>query len=128
MKEIKKEIFTQKAPAPIGIYSQAIQHDHTVYLSGQIPLNPKTGELISQDFAEQVEQVFANIAEIAKAAGGSLDNIIKLTIYLIDLNHFSLVNEAMSKHFTKPYPARTTIEIKGLPKQSLVEIDAIMKL
>jgi reactive intermediate/imine deaminase len=124
----KKAIYTATAPAPIGVYSQAVQFGNTVYISGQIPLDPKTGAIVEGDFNAQVEQALANVAEVAKAAGGNLDNIVKITVYLTDLNNFSLVNEAMKKRFGQPYPARAAIEIKALPKQAVVEIEAVMML
>jgi reactive intermediate/imine deaminase len=124
----KKEIYTSTAPAPIGTYSQAIQTGNTVYISGQIPIDPNTGDLIGGDFSAQVEQVLKNISEITKAAGGNLDNITKLTVFVTDLNNFNIVNDVMKKYFQKPYPARAVIEIKALPKNSSVEIESIMQL
>ena len=124
----KKSIYTENAPAPIGTYSQAIQLGNTVYISGQIPVDPKTGELVQGTFSEQLKQAFSNISEISKAAGGNLDNILKLTIYLKDLNNFTTVNEVMNEYFHQPYPARAVIEIKALPKNAAVEIEAVMGL
>lgn len=124
----KKAIYTATAPAPIGVYSQAIQVGSTVYISGQIPIDPKTGVLVQGDFNVQVEQALKNLAEIAIAAGGDLDDIVKLTVYLSDLNNFSLVNDAMINYFHKPYPARAVIEIKALPLHACVEIEAVMQL
>ncbi len=124
----KEEINTVNAPLPIGTYSQAIKVDNTVYLSGQIAMDPTTGELVSDEFTQQVEQVFKNIEQVVIAAGGKLDDITKLTIYLSDLSYFSQVNEAMAPLFSKPYPARAAIEIKALPKGAKVEIEAVMTL
>ena len=111
-------IQTDNSPSAIGPYSQGIRVNDTVYLSGQIPLDPQTMELASSNFAEQAEQVFVNLTALAKEAGGSLENIVKLTIYLTDLAAFSQLNELMSKHFKQPYPARVTVEVSALPKQS----------
>lgn len=124
----KEEISTINAPSPIGTYSQAIKVDNTVYLSGQIAMVPATGELISDEFSLQVEQVFKNIEQVTKAAGGSLDDITKLTVFLSDLSDFAMVNNAMMSLFAKPYPARSAIEIKALPKGAKVEIEAVMTL
>jgi 2-iminobutanoate/2-iminopropanoate deaminase len=124
----KKEISTPTAPAPIGVYSQAIEFNNMVYISGQIPIDPKTGDIVAGDFDAQVDQVLKNISEVAKAAGGNLDNIVKLNVYLTDLKNFNLVNEAMKKYFHAPYPARSAIEIKALPKNAVVEIEAVMGL
>lgn len=124
----KHPIITESAPPPLGTYSQAIKVDNAIYLSGQIPLHPKTQQLVSNEFTEQAEQVFLNLKSVAQAAGGNLDSIVRLTIYLIDLSHFPIVNEMMSRHFKQPYPARTTFQVSGLPKQAQIEIDAIMYL
>src|SRR3990167_1047229 len=104
----KQEIHTNHAPLAIGPYSQATGVGNTVYLSGQIPLDPDTMTLVSENITDQVTQVFKNIQTVSKAAKGNLDNIVKLTIYLLDLNHFAIVNDVMSQFFNKPYPARTT--------------------
>ena len=122
----KKKIHSASAPQAIGPYSQAIQSGNTVYFSGQIPLDPKTMTIVAGDIAVQTEQVFLNLQEVCKAAGGSMENIVKLTLYLIDLSHFSVVNEVMMKFFKEPYPARTTIQISALPKAAQIEVDAIM--
>ncbi|RYV04214.1 reactive intermediate/imine deaminase [Shewanella sp. OPT22] len=124
----KHIIATEKAPAAIGTYSQAVKVGDTVYLSGQIPLVPETMEMVSDDFAEQTVQVFENMKAVCEAAGGSLADIAKLNIFLIDLSHFATVNEIMSRYFTQPYPARAAIGVKELPKGSQVEMDAIMAL
>jgi len=118
---------TSSAPAAIGAYSQAVRAGQTVYLSGQIGIDPKTQNLVEGIDAE-IEQVFLNLAAVAKAAGGSLEDVVKLNIYLVDLVHFSKVNEAMSRHFQKPYPARAAIGVKELPKGALVEADAVLWL
>lgn len=119
-------IHTDLAPAAIGTYSQAIRCDNTVYLSGQIPLDPKTMQLCSDEIRMQINQVFDNLAAVCEAAGGSLANLVKLTVYLTDLNHFPLVNEAMTRYFTEPYPARAAIGVSALPRAAQVEVDGIM--
>jgi reactive intermediate/imine deaminase len=121
-------IHTERAPAAIGTYSQAIRHDNSVYLSGQIPLDPNTMQLCSDEIRMQINQVFDNLAAVCEAAGGSLANIVKLTVYLRDLNHFPLVNEAMTHYFTEPYPARAAIGVSALPRAAQVEVDGIMIL
>ena len=121
-------ISTDQAPAAIGPYSQAIKAGSTVYLSGQIPLDPKTQEIVSDDFSEQAKRVFANIDAVVKAAGGSLADIVKLTVYLVDLGQFAEVNKIMSSYFDQPYPARAAIEVSALPRGVQIEIDAIMVL
>jgi len=122
----KAIIQSDKAPAAIGTYSQAVKVNNTVYLSGQIPLIPETMELIDGDFAAQAEQVFKNLNAVCKAADGSLENIVKLNLYLTDLSNFPIVNEVMSRYFKEPYPARAAIGISQLPKGALVEADGIM--
>jgi len=118
-------IYTFDAPAPIGCYSQAISIGDFVFLSGQLGLNPKTMEMVSGGCEAQIDQIFQNMKAVIKAAGGGFANIVKLTIYLRDLKDFPLVNEKMKAYFKEPYPARTTIEVSGLPKGALVEIEAI---
>ncbi|AML49707.1 reactive intermediate/imine deaminase [Coxiella burnetii] len=125
---MKQIIGTNKAPRAIGTYSQAVKAGNTVYFSGQIPLEPETMEIISGDFKDHVHRVFKNIAAIAEAAGGSLAQIVKLTIYLIDMENFHLVNEVMKHYYEEPYPARAVIAVKQLPKNALIEIDAVMVL
>lgn|SRR5688572_23401854 len=125
---MKELIHTSQAPQAIGPYSQAIRVDKTVYISGQIPLDAKTMNLISDDFAEQTKQVLTNLHLICEAAGGSFDHIVKLTIYLVDLAQFPIVNDLLQASFKKPYPARVTIQVAALPKNAQVEIDAIMAL
>ncbi len=121
-------IATDKAPQAIGTYSQAVKVGSTVYLSGQIPLDPATMEMVSDDFSAQVVQVFENLTAVTQAAGGSLADIVKLNIFLTDLSHFATVNEIMSRYFQQPYPARAAIGVKELPKGSLVEMDGVMEL
>ena len=119
-------INTTEAPAAIGPYSQAIRHNDTVYISGQIPLDPTSGELVSNEIEAQIKQVFTNLAAVAKAADTSLANALKVTVYLTDLRHFALVNDSMANFFTQPYPARAAIEVSALPKGAAVEADAII--
>ena len=123
----KQVIHTDKAPAAIGTYSQAIKVGDTVYLSGQIPLNPASMELVD-GFEAQVVQVFENLKSVAEAAGGSLADIVKLNIFLIDLAHFATVNEIMGRYFQQPYPARAAIGVAALPKGSQVEMDGVLVL
>ncbi|MGK0297682.1 MAG: reactive intermediate/imine deaminase [Gammaproteobacteria bacterium] len=124
----RKIITTDKAPAAIGTYSQAVKIDNIVYLSGQIPLSAETMSLISENFREQITQVFTNLAIVAEAAGATLNDAVKLTIYLTNLENFNEVNEVMSTFFQEPFPARAVIGVSELPKNSLVEIDAILHL
>lgn len=123
-----EKIHTEMAPEAIGIYSQAIRTGNTVYLSGQIPLDPKTMEFCSDDIKLQINQVIDNLAAVCDAAGGQLSNIVKLNVYLTDLSHFSLVNDAMSLYFSEPYPARAAIGVAALPRGAQVEMDGIMVL
>jgi reactive intermediate/imine deaminase len=121
-------IQTADAPSAIGVYSQAIKIGKTVYISGQIPLEPDTMQLCSSDIKLQIVQVLENVSAICEASGGNLSNIVKLTVYLTELSHFPLVNEAMSRYFSAPYPARAVIGISALPRDAKVEMDAIMVL
>jgi len=121
-------ISTDKAPQAIGTYSQAVKIDNTVYLSGQIPLVPETMELVEGDMRTQITQVFNNLTAVAKASGGSLADVVKLNIYLTDLDHFPVVNEVMSEFFSQPYPARAAVGVSELPRASQVEMDAILVL
>ena len=121
-------ITTENAPAAIGTYSQAVKVGNTVYLSGQIPLVPSTMQIVSDDFEAQVVQVFENLTAVCNAAGGSINDIVKLNIFLTDLSHFAKVNEIMSRYFSQPYPARAAIGVKQLPKDSQVEMDGVMEL
>jgi len=121
-------ISTDKAPQAIGTYSQAVKIDNTVYISGQIPLVPKTMEVLEGDFIDHVRLVFKNLSEIAKAAGGTLNDFVKVNVFLTDLNNFAIVNEVMEEFFTQPYPARAAVQISALPKGVAVEADAVMVL
>lgn len=121
-------IATQQAPAAIGPYSQAVRHGQTVYFSGQIPLNPATGALVEGDIERQTRRVFDNLAAVASAAGGSLAQFVRVGIYVTDLSNFAAVNAVMAEYFQPPYPARSTIEVAGLPKGAQVEVDAVMVL
>ena len=126
--KMKKQLFTNKAPAAIGPYSQAIQWGDVVFISGQIPLIPSTNELNNKTFDDQTAQVIDNLEAICNEAGGTLDNILKLTIFLTDLSKFDAVNAIMSKRFSEPFPARATVEISKLPKGVDVEMDAILSI
>lgn len=121
-------IRTDAAPAAIGTYSQGVRVGDTVYLSGQIPLQPATMELVEGDIEVQVRQVFDNLAAVANAAGGTLKDVAKLNVFLTDLSHFPLVNQVMSEYFSEPYPARAAIGVAALPKGAEVEMDAILYL
>jgi reactive intermediate/imine deaminase len=123
----KTPIYTPDAPAPIGPYSQAVRCGGLVHLSGQIGLDPASGQLV-EGIAAQTERVFDNLAAVAAAAGASLEDAVRITVYLTDLTHFGIVNEAMSRRFTQPYPARVTVGVSSLPRNALVEIDAILHL
>lgn len=123
-----RAIKTTQAPEAIGTYSQAIAHGKTVYLSGQIPLDPETMKLASDDIKLQITQVLENLSAVCAAAGGSLANIAKLNVYLTDLSHFPLINEAMSRYFVEPFPARAVVGVLALPRASKVEMDAVMVL
>ena len=119
-------IATENAPAAIGTYSQAVRVGDTVYISGQIPLDPNTMEVCSQVFADQTRQVFDNLAAVANAAGGDLSDIVKLSIFMTDLSYFPMVNEIMADYFQLPYPARAAVGVKELPKAVQIEMEAIM--
>lgn len=122
----KQAIHTAQAPEAIGTYSQAIKTGNTVYLSGQIPLDPNTMTLIDGDMKAQINRVFENLQAVAHAAGGSLKDVVKLNVFLTDLGHFALVNEVMAQYFEQPYPARAAIGVAALPKAAAVEMDAIL--
>ena len=124
----KKVIHSDNAPAAIGTYSQAIQTGNLVFLSGQIPLDPGSMEIVGGDFAARARQVFTNLAAVTEAAGGNLGQIVKLTIYLTDLANFATVNSVMSEFFDEPYPARAAVGVASLPKGADVEADAILAL
>jgi len=121
-------IHTSHAPEAIGTYSQAVKVGDTVYLSGQIPLVPETMTVIEGDFSTQVRRVFDNLSAVADAAGGTLQDIVKLNIFLTDLSYFGTVNEIMAEYFQQPYPARAAIGVASLPKDVPVEMDAVMHL
>ena len=122
----KAVIHTEHAPAAIGTYSQAVKVGNTVYLSGQIPLLPEAMTLVEGDISAQITQVFQNLSAVCEAAGGDLNDLVKLNIFLTDLGHFATVNEIMAQFFTAPYPARAAIGVKSLPKDAAVEMDGIM--
>jgi|SRR3990167_3935034 len=123
---MKNNIDTALAPKAIGTYSQAICANNIVYISGQIPLDPKTMTMVSGDFESKVKQVFENINAIALASGGNLSKIVKMQVFLLDLNHFSIINDIMATYFEKPYPARAVLQVSRLPKDAEIEIDAIL--
>ena len=126
---MKREVIsTDGAPKAIGTYSQAIKVGDTVYLSGQIPLMPGTGQMVEGDMRAQITRVFENLASVAQAAGGTLADVVKLNVFLTDLGHFALVNEIMAQYFREPYPARAAIGVASLPKGAPVEMDAVMVL
>jgi reactive intermediate/imine deaminase len=122
----KEIIFTEKAPKAIGPYSQAVKANGFLFVSGQIPLNPATGDLMNASIEDQAEQVIKNLTSICEAANLTLSDIVKLTIYITDMKDFAVVNEAMLKHFKEPYPARATLEVSALPLGVNVEMDAIL--
>ena len=121
-------IKTDQAPAAIGTYSQAIKVGHTVYLSGQIPLDPTTMQLVEGSMEAQIHQVFNNLAAVARAAGGHLADTVKLNVFLTDLGHFALINQLMAEYFQEPYPARAAIGVAALPRGAQVEMDAVLVL
>ena len=124
----KKAIQTDEAPKAIGPYSQAIKLDSLIFLSGQIPLVSETMEVVEGGIAEQTHQVFKNLEAVAKASGGSLNDALKINIFLTDLTKLTVVNEIMAQYFHEPFPARATIQVSALPKLVLIEIDAVMAL
>ena len=121
-------IRTDKAPQAIGTYSQAVKSGSTVYLSGQIPLDPESMEMVEGEMELQIRRVFDNLQAVAQAAGGELQDVIKLNVYLTDLSSFPVVNRVMAEYFTEPYPARAAVGVKALPKGAEVEMDAVMVL
>jgi len=121
-------ISTSSAPQAIGTYSQAVRAGNTVYLSGQIPLDPASGELVAGDMEAQVRRVFENLKAVAAASGGDLAQLAKLNVYLTDLAHFALVNRVMAEYFSPPYPARAAIGVAALPRGAAVEMDGILEL
>ncbi|NQZ21408.1 MAG: RidA family protein [Colwellia sp.] len=125
---MKTIINTDNAPSAIGTYSQAVKVNNTVYLSGQIPLIPATMTVISEDFTEQTHQVFKNLVAVCEAAGGNINDMVKVNIFMMDLANFATVNEVMSQYFEQPYPARAAVQVSRLPKDVLIEIDGVMEL
>ncbi len=124
----KEIIQTPKAPQAIGTYSQAVKVDQTVYLSGQIPLDPETMEIVEGDITAQIRRVFDNLKAVTEAAGGNLCHIVKLNVFLTDLSNFPVVNDVMAEYFAEPYPARAAVGVAALPKDVAVEMDAILHL
>ncbi|MGB5209288.1 MAG: RidA family protein [Gammaproteobacteria bacterium] len=124
----RRAIATERAPGAIGTYSQAIEADGTVYLSGQIPLDPDSMEMVAGDIRDQIRRVFDNLAAVAAAAGGTLDHAVKFNVYLTDLADFGAVNEVMAEYLQEPFPARAAVQVAALPKQARVEVDAILRL
>lgn len=124
----KHPIKTPHAPAAVGPYTQAVRHGDIVFLSGQIPLDPVSGELVEGDITEQVHRVFRNLLAVCEAAGGDLDGLVKLNVYLTDLGHFATVNEIMKTYFSEPYPARAAVEVSALPLGAEVEMEAVLGL
>ena len=125
---MKQIISTADAPAAIGVYSQAIRVGNTIWVSGQIPLDPKTKELVQGDTEAQVRQVFENLKAIVAAAGASFDDVVKATVFLVDLSHFGLVNKVMAEYFREPYPARAAVGVAALPRGAEVEVECIVAL
>lgn len=121
-------IHTDQAPQAIGTYSQAVKVGTTIYLSGQIPLDPETMEIIGGDISAHIKRVFDNLSAVAQAAGGELQDIVKLNVFLTDLSNFPIVNEIMSEYFKQPYPARAAVGVAALPKGVAIEMDAIMEI
>ncbi len=124
----RESISTDRAPAAIGPYSQAVRAGSQVFLSGQIPLDPATGELVAADIATEARRVFDNLRAVCEAAGGSMDDVVRVGIYLMDLADFAAVNAVMAEYFQAPYPARATVQVAGLPRGARVEVDAILSL
>ncbi|MGC9009115.1 MAG: RidA family protein [Sulfolobales archaeon] len=122
---MKIEIKSDKAPKPVGPYSQAIRYKDLVFVSGQIPIDPSTNQLIKEPFSKAVETVMINIGEILKSIGASYDNVVKVTVYLTDLSRFQEFNEIYERYFKEPYPARTVVEVKSLPRDAPIEIEVI---
>ncbi|MFC1795977.1 RidA family protein [Pseudomonadota bacterium] len=124
---MKKQIIsTSQAPAAIGTYSQATRHGDTVYISGQIPLNPENMEMVDGTIEDQIHRVFLNLQAICESAGGTLDDILKLNVFLGDMSHFPVVNTIMAEYFNEPYPARAAVGVAALPRAAQVEMDAIL--
>ena len=128
IKMTKEIISTENAPQAIGPYSQAVKAGNLMFISGQIPLDPKSGDLVSESIEDQAKQVLDNVKSICEASGNSLDDIVKISIFLTDLSNFAVVNDVMKEYFSEPYPARATVEVSGLPLGVNVEIEAIVLL
>ena len=124
----RQPIHSDAAPAAIGPYSQAVRHGNTVYLSGQIPLDPATGQIVEGDIAAQARRAFDNLRAVCVAAGGSFADVVRVGLYLTDLGEFAAVNAVMAEYFEAPYPARSTIEVSALPRGAQFEVDAVMVL
>lgn len=122
---MRKIIATEKAPSAIGSYSQAVESGSTLYLAGQIPLDPKTMQLVEGDVLSHVAQIFENMKNVLEAANSCLDDVVKLTVYLTNLADVTAVNEGIARYFTQPFPARTTVQVSALPKNAVVEIEGI---
>ncbi|MEO6263506.1 MAG: RidA family protein [Luteimonas sp.] len=122
----RQPISTERAPAAIGPYSQAVRSGDTVHLSGQIPLDPDSGQLVEGDITVQARRAFDNLKAVCEAAGGSLDEVVRVGLYLTDLGQFAQVNAVMAEYFQAPYPARSTVEVSGLPRGAVFEVDAVM--
>ena len=125
---LKEPIQTNKAPKAIGAYSQAIKSGEFLFISGQIPLNPETMKIVDSSFEDSAQRVISNIENICKEAGASLDDIVKLNIYLLDLENFDILNKIMEESFSEPFPARATVEVSRLPKDVMIEMDAIVSI
>lgn len=125
---MKQRIYSEKAPKVIGTYSQAIKSGNRVYISGQIGLDPETGELVTENVEREAQQAFSNLKNIVEVAGGQMDNIVKMTVYLMDFNDYDMVNALMQTLFEQPYPARAVVQVAGLPKGARFEVEAIMVL
>jgi reactive intermediate/imine deaminase len=124
----KQIISTTAAPAAIGVYSQAVRVGNTVWVSGQIPLHPATKELVEGGIEAQVRQVFANLQAVVAAAGATFDDVVKVTVFLVDLSHFALVNKVMAENFREPYPARAAVGVAALPRGAQIEVECIVAL
>ncbi len=127
-KEVRQIVNTDEAPRPVGPYNQAVIVGKLVFTSGQIGIDPKTGELVSGGIAEETEQVIKNLAAVLKAAGTSLDRVLKTLIFITDINQFGVVNQVYARYFSEPYPARSTVQVAGLPKGARVEIEAVAEI
>ncbi len=125
---MKQIISTPDAPSAIGTYSQAVRVGNTIWVSGQIPLDPSTMEMIQGDMEAQIRRVFENLKAIVRAGGASLDEVAKVTVFLLDLSHFALVNKVMAEYFREPYPARAAVGVAALPRGAAVEVECIVAL